>query len=224
MNSIENFDRINALKFQFLDITSDNYLLVKKICQYLNTYDHISYTDIKSIMINYINHFPLENITNNDINNIIQNLSNPTFNNFNFYNNYTNFYDSVTAYNPPAAATSTQTTPIYTYSYSINIPINNPTNQDDIPIVLKKESLDNIPIHKFSELSLDQKKANPKCMIKLEDFNEDDLTRTLKCKHVFRKNEIDNWLLNTSHKCPICRKSAGESMQKFESFINLEIK
>ena len=86
--------------------------------------------------------------------------------------------------------------------------------QDDIPIVIKLESLHNLPIIKFADLDPEIKKQNLKCMISLEDFNDDDEVRILPCDHIFIKNNIDEWLLNNSYKCPICRKEAGEYIAK----------
>jgi hypothetical protein len=94
----------------------------------------------------------------------------------------------------------------------INMQIN--VNQEDIPIVIKKESLDTIPIIKFSNLEPDIKKKNPRCMISLDDFNDNYEIRILPCDHIFSKNNIDEWLLNNSYKCPICRMEAGEYIPK----------
>ena len=85
---------------------------------------------------------------------------------------------------------------------------------ENIPIVLKLESLNNLKKSKYRNLDEEIKKSNEKCMINLRDFEEDDIVRILPCKHIFIENEIDNWLLNNSHKCPICRISAGEHYAK----------
>ena len=63
-------------------------------------------------------------------------------------------------------------------------------------------------------LDNDLKNTNKKCMISLEEFKEDDIVRVLPCKHVFSKDNIDDWLLHSSYKCPICRESAGEYYAK----------
>ena len=51
-------------------------------------------------------------------------------------------------------------------------------------------------------------------MITLKDFEDNDIVRILPCDHIYIKEDIDEWLLNNSYKCPICRKSAGESIAK----------
>ena len=89
-----------------------------------------------------------------------------------------------------------------------NVPIQ--TNQEDVPLVLKKESLDKLVVQKYSDLDDKIKKHNLKCMIKLEEFKDDDIVRLLPCNHCFTKNLIDDWLSNSSYKCPLCRKEAGE--------------
>lgn len=86
--------------------------------------------------------------------------------------------------------------------------------QVDVPIVIKEEALSKLECKKYNMLDNDLKNTNKKCMISLEDFNENDEVRVLPCKHVFSKNNIDDWLLNSSYKCPICRESAGEYYAK----------
>ena len=85
---------------------------------------------------------------------------------------------------------------------------------EDVPLVLKDSSLSNLKIDKYKNLSEYLKTKNKKCVIKLDDFNDEDDVRILPCDHVFCKEGIDDWLLNNSYKCPICRKSAGEYFAK----------
>ena len=56
-------------------------------------------------------------------------------------------------------------------------------------------------------------------MIKLEKFNDEDEVEYYLVL-IFFKNEIDDWLLNTSYKCPICREGVGDYITKFN---NIEI-
>lgn len=85
---------------------------------------------------------------------------------------------------------------------------------EDVPLVLKDSSLSNLKIDKYKNLSEHLKTKNKKCVIKLDDFSDEDDVRILPCDHVFCKEGIDDWLLNSSYKCPICRKSAGEYFAK----------
>jgi len=91
-------------------------------------------------------------------------------------------------------------------------PINN--NQEDIPIVIKYSSLSKLKCKKYKDIKEKLKNANKKCMITLEEFKNDDIVRILPCNHIFTKSNIDDWLLNNSYKCPICRKPAGEYYAK----------
>tara|TARA_B110000037_G_C17001880_1_gene457583 strand:+ start:245 stop:778 length:534 start_codon:yes stop_codon:yes gene_type:complete len=104
--------------------------------------------------------------------------------------------------------------PIIT-TFQLNIPIHPPQPiEEDIPIVLKDCELDKLEYCLYDNLDNNLKIKNKKCMIKLIDFEKDDIVRILPCKHIFSKNEIDEWLLNISYKCPICRIKCGESMPK----------
>jgi len=86
--------------------------------------------------------------------------------------------------------------------------------QEDVKLVLEEEELEKIQIKKYKDIDEKLKKENPKCMIKLEDFKDDDEIRILPCNHFFTKEHIDNWLLETSYKCPICRNSCGKYTSK----------
>ena len=87
-------------------------------------------------------------------------------------------------------------------------------NQEPVAIVITEESLNSLEVKKYSELDEDLKTKNQKCMITLSDFKDDDVVRILPCKHIYLKEGIDEWLLNNSNKCPVCRKEAGESKPK----------
>lgn len=42
------------------------------------------------------------------------------------------------------------------------------------------------------------------CVICLEKYNKKENIRTLKCKHFYHKNCIDEWMKNND-KCPLCK-------------------
>ena len=87
---------------------------------------------------------------------------------------------------------------------------NIPQNENiDIPIVITNESFDKLRKCKYVELNDDIKKKNPKCMITLETFNDDDNIIVLPCDHTFLYDEITDWLKNNSYKCPSCRHPCG---------------
>ena len=156
----------------------------------------------------------------------------PTFNfmnNFEYNINYNSLLHSIDQYpflfpNPSIAnisENSNQQFENFTTSVINLLSSNNNINSnyysainEDVPLVLKESSLSNLKIDKYKNLSEYLKTKNKKCVIKLDDFNDEDDVRILPCDHVFCKEGIDDWLLNNSYKCPICRKSAGEYFAK----------
>ena len=195
---MDNFDRIDALRIYYSQYGYDNYIIIKEICKNLHQYDSLSYPEIKSAMLSYINNIPVENINENDIDQIITSLLGPPniYSAFDFsqFFNLSNFSNT------------------YLGNSLFSMSINNP--QEDVPIVLKKKCLDKLEIKNYKDVGEELKKDNPMCMIKLEDFNDDDKVRILPCNHVFSCEMIDNWLLKESCKCPVCRKKVGESEAK----------
>ncbi|KAL5752495.1 hypothetical protein ACOSQ2_023002 [Xanthoceras sorbifolium] len=46
------------------------------------------------------------------------------------------------------------------------------------------------------------------CTICLDEYVQEDIVRVLpRCRHMFHKDCIDQWLLKRSFRCPICRDS-----------------
>ncbi|PVU92822.1 hypothetical protein BB559_003581 [Furculomyces boomerangus] len=43
------------------------------------------------------------------------------------------------------------------------------------------------------------------CLICFEEFEDDELIRSIPCRHIFHKECIDTWLLGQSGFCPTCR-------------------
>ena len=85
---------------------------------------------------------------------------------------------------------------------------------DDIKLVVPEEELNKIPIQIFKENKEDIKTQNEKCTICQDEFRDNDETRLLKCKHLYHKDCIDNWLLNHSPKCPYCREITTKYVPK----------
>lgn len=46
-----------------------------------------------------------------------------------------------------------------------------------------------------------------RCLICLEDWEDDDDVRVLSCRHAFHVGCVDRWLTGTSNTCPLCRKA-----------------
>jgi hypothetical protein len=93
-----------------------------------------------------------------------------------------------------------------------NVPVNQ--NYQDIPIVITDESFDKLKKCKYIELQDDTKLNNKKCMITLDEFQDDDDVIILPCNHVFKIDEITDWLKHNSYKCPICRNDCGNYYAK----------
>ena len=91
---------------------------------------------------------------------------------------------------------------------SVNLQFNqNMQNMQDVRCVLNNETLENIPMLSYCEISEEIKNINNYCSVCRDSYNNDDQKklRILKCNHVFCCECIDPWLLNHSHKCPNCR-------------------
>jgi hypothetical protein len=85
--------------------------------------------------------------------------------------------------------------------------------EEDVPIVLKESSFNNLLKLKFKNLE-NKYKIQDICVIGLDKFEDNTEVVILPCEHIFNLDNCKNWLLNNSHKCPICRKSAGETIAK----------
>ncbi len=88
------------------------------------------------------------------------------------------------------------------------------SNYQDIPIVMTDDSFNELKKCKYIDLNEDIKINNKKCMITLDEFNDNDDVLVLPCNHVFKINEITNWLKDNSYKCPICRNPCGSYYAK----------
>ena len=202
------------------------------IANMLNSYNNLGNLSVPNL--NNINN--LENLSVPNFNNInnLENLSVPNFNNINNLENISlpnfNNVDNLINYNEINNIFGNLVNSSYTIneinsSMNLNMntvplsnffsTLNNTSINEDVPLVIKLDSLEKLEVNKFMNLTEELKDKNKKCMIKLEDFNEEDIVRVLPCKHVFSKDLIDDWLRNSSYKCPICRKASGEYYAKF---------
>lgn len=96
----------------------------------------------------------------------------------------------------------------------INNRINNLNTMEDIPIVLKEEEFNNFPKYKYKDLDSEFKKEYTSCPISMQDYEDETILVKLPCVHYFSIDFAKTWLLENSHKCPLCRKSAGETEAK----------
>ena len=91
---------------------------------------------------------------------------------------------------------------------------NNQNQSEDIPIVLTEESYNKLIKCDYKDIDDEIKSKNSKCMITLDEFKDDDKVVLLPCEHVFKLEEITNWLKENSYKCPSCRDPCGNYYAK----------
>ena len=84
----------------------------------------------------------------------------------------------------------------------------------DVPIVLKDEAFNILPKYKYRDLDDNIKKDYKSCPISMQEYEEDTELVKLPCNHYFSVEFAKTWLLENSHKCPVCRASAGETRPK----------
>ena len=89
-------------------------------------------------------------------------------------------------------------------------------NMEDVPIVLKPEEFDKLPKQKYCELPEEFRNDFKSCPISMQDYENDTILVKLPCNHYFSVDFAKTWLLENSHKCPVCRASAGESKPKID--------
>ena len=77
--------------------------------------------------------------------------------------------------------------------------------QNRVKLTLEKEDIAKLTQIKYSDYDSEIKNNNKNCSICLEYFEDTDECRELKCNHFFHSSCVDKWLLNFSHKCPMCR-------------------
>ena len=92
--------------------------------------------------------------------------------------------------------------------------LNTQNNMEDVPIVLKESVFDQLPKNKYKNLPEDFKKDFKACPISMQDYEDDTELVKLPCNHYFSVEFAKTWLLENSHKCPVCRASAGDNKPK----------
>jgi hypothetical protein len=94
--------------------------------------------------------------------------------------------------------------------------IESSNNLVDIPIVLKENEFNELPKYKYQELPDEFKNNFKSCPISMQDYEDDTELVKLPCGHYFSVDFAKTWLLENSHKCPVCRASAGETKAKID--------
>ena len=172
--------------------------------------------EIEEQEMNEIEEQAMNEIEEQEMNNIDeQELDNNQFNNIenlNIENIFNNLIQN-TIVNPGVYSTVTIN---FNNVNSVNNSNNLNNNPEDIPLVITEESLNKLEPKVFNQLCTNIKLNNKSCPISLEAFKDDDKILILPCNHIFKYDDIKEWLINNSHKCPVCRTSAGEYKAKIE--------
>jgi len=213
-----------AYRLLYMDISIDeNYIIIKLKHKLIELNYQVE--DINTILYSFYNYFDIP-ITLSEIENVqIQTISNIIFiNNYNDDYNQTDYDDM-----PPLEYNDDDMPPlednILNMPYMPNLlniilgyqtnpfnqvlvePNNNVFNNvfNDVIITTNEQSLNNISILKISN------DMDIKCMICIEEMNENEEYFNIECKHIFHKGCLETYLRNYNHICPICRKEIGDS-------------
>lgn len=77
-------------------------------------------------------------------------------------------------------------------------------NDEEETETLTEESLDRLsPKYSYELLGTNERTICPITQVEIADGTE---VRKLPCEHIFTAEAIDEWLLNRSNKCPVCRE------------------
>jgi len=99
-----------------------------------------------------------------------------------------------------------QDSPIYQFINSIIIPITPLYELNELnDVVVTTDNIDKITT-KLIECDI-----NEKCTICLTDLEKGDNILDIKCKHIFHKECLSQYIKNYNHICPVCRQDIGDS-------------
>lgn len=76
-------------------------------------------------------------------------------------------------------------------------------NMEDVVITTDEKSIDELPILKCKD------NIETNCSICMDNMKKDEEYIDIKCKHIFHKDCLTNYLKNFNHICPICRDEIG---------------
>ena len=76
---------------------------------------------------------------------------------------------------------------------------------DDVVVTTDIDSIGKLPILKCKD------DIDINCSICMDNMKKDDEYIDIKCKHIFHKDCLTNYLQNFNHICPICRDEIGET-------------
>jgi hypothetical protein len=99
--------------------------------------------------------------------------------------------------------------------------LNNPTTffqqliqQEDVQVSANPTDIQSLKVVKYHELKKNEKYIKSSmgntCNICLDDYQDEDEVRILKCEHLYHTKCIDRWL-TSSNKCPVCKSDISSN-------------
>ena len=229
-------NRIKSIKTELEQDIDDSIRIFHELKKILIGSENVNESDVCDILKEYYTTYPDDYISN-DIVDLLSHINNYNFGDAHFFapvpNNINNLnqnlfpinlhmnidVDNVSNVNDISSLLELSNM----MSLSINTSFENTFINDyetfeeqehvDIPLILKESEFNNLEKLKFKNLN-DEEKNYTKCAISLNEFDDNSDIVKLPCSHIFMIDECKEWLLNNSHKCPICRCSAGEYYAK----------
>ncbi len=228
------FEDLYAYRMQYLDYTTNEYIIINKLKIKLINYG-IEANDINNILYNFylsydipitfneIEEVPLyiqysfnllytnipNNIQPNDNSNNNSNDSSNEPNDSNEPNNNSNdnSNDNSNEYNNPLDVSDL----VYLNQFInilgsiINMLPENNNEMNDVIVTTDEKSIDEFDILKITD------EMDEKCTICLEKMEINDEYYNINCKHIYHKECLRTYLLNYNHICPICRNEIGKT-------------
>ena len=236
MSDIDLFNRISVIKGELENDIFDSIKILTEIKNMIYLENEISINDLSKIFKEFYKQNPTEHINDQVIDNLFidvdtDNLESYETNIFEAYttesiffnrnihtvsnelNNDRNFSTllSISEFSEANIMDDIN----FNNSFLNNIEVQTFIPVEDVPIVLKKECFNELKKLKYKDIDEKYKKQDM-CTISLEKFNNDSDILILPCDHIFNFDDCKKWLLNNSHKCPICRESVGENYPKLD--------
>lgn len=169
--------------------------------------NNIFYNIVTSEINENINNLYNEVSTYTDENYDSSNFDNDVENTPNIYSNYQHI--NTETFIPPRIINDMSGFLVANILSSILDPYSNYNDlEEEIPILTEDE----FNMLSFTNIDKDHPLLTSQCSICLDDFKLGEISVTLKCKHVYHKECIKNWLIKQSSKCPTCRMCCKENL------------
>tara|TARA_B100000424_G_C22942256_1_gene501366 strand:+ start:2466 stop:3179 length:714 start_codon:yes stop_codon:yes gene_type:complete len=237
MSNDDILNRMSVIKDELENDIYDSVKVLTEIKNMINSENEICANDLSIIFKEFYKLHPTDNINDQIIDNIFMtditpsNVVNNFINNLEIYNtesiffnrnihtinNDLNFDRNLSSLLSISEFTESNILDNINFDNSF---LNNIEEQsflpaEDIPIVLKEECFNKLIQLKYKDINKKYKKQDT-CAISMEKFENNSDILILPCSHIFNLDECKKWLLNNSHKCPICRESVGENYPKLD--------